>query len=154
MILNLTQHPASVDQIEADVVNLPAKSLDELKEALTFKGLPTVQEIEHRVNWIYQIATNAIVDMSECYELIEEELDSVTSEIMFDEKRFKAMNISFMIGGAPYLMGPLQLELSNIGTVLYAYSDRVSAEETQADGSVRKVNVFKHIGFVEALIDS
>lgn len=53
-----------------------------------------------------------------------------------------------MIGGAPYLMGPLEYQLRERGiTPLYAFSERVSSEEVQPDGSVRKVNVFKHGGF-------
>lgn len=31
----------------------------------------------------------------------------------------------------------------------YAFSERVSVEETKADGSVAKNNVFKHKGFFE-----
>ena len=34
-------------------------------------------------------------------------------------------------------------------TPMYAFSVRDSVEQTQPDGSVRKVNVFKHIGFVQ-----
>ena len=33
---------------------------------------------------------------------------------------------------------------------LYAFSVRESTEEVQADGSVRKVAVFKHAGFIPA----
>lgn len=56
-----------------------------------------------------------------------------------------------MIGGAPYLMGPLeaQLRLMDIKP-LYAFSKRESVETTRPDGSVVKTNVFKHVGFVEA----
>ena len=53
-----------------------------------------------------------------------------------------------MIGGAPYLMSPLQWHLQQVGIVpLYAFSERVSSEEVQPDRSVRKVNTFKHGGF-------
>ena len=53
-----------------------------------------------------------------------------------------------MIGGAPYLMGPLEYQLRERGiTPLYAFSQRVSSEEVQPDGSVRKVNTFRHGGF-------
>lgn len=48
-------------------------------------------------------------------------------------------------------MAPLETELSarRIEPV-YAFSTRESVEQTQADGSVRKVNVFRHTGFVPA----
>lgn len=54
-----------------------------------------------------------------------------------------------LIGGAPYLMGPLEKELVAVGiTPLYSYSERVSVETTNSDGEVVKTNVFKHVGFV------
>jgi hypothetical protein len=56
-----------------------------------------------------------------------------------------------MIGGAPYLMGPLESALRSAGVkALYAFSVRQSVEKTDGDGNVVKVNVFKHVGFVEA----
>ena len=55
-----------------------------------------------------------------------------------------------LIGGAPYLMAPLETLLKKEGiTPLYAYSKRVSEEKTQEDGSVKKINIFKHVGFVK-----
>lgn len=56
-----------------------------------------------------------------------------------------------MIGGAPFFMGPLEVALRNRGvTPLYAFSRREAADVTQADGSVKKTQVFRHVGFVEA----
>ena len=55
-----------------------------------------------------------------------------------------------MIGGAPYLMSALENALMAVGIKpLYSFSERVSMEETIADGTVRKTNVFRHVGFVE-----
>ena len=55
-----------------------------------------------------------------------------------------------MIGGAPYLMAPLERELKKRGiTPLYAFSLRESAEKVEADGSTTKMVVFRHKGFVE-----
>ena len=51
-----------------------------------------------------------------------------------------------MVGGAPYLMPALVLEIPR---AVFAFSKRVSEEQLQPDGSVRKINVFKHVGFVE-----
>jgi hypothetical protein len=54
-----------------------------------------------------------------------------------------------MIGGAPYLMAPLEEALKAAGIrPLYAFSLRESVEVTQPDGSVRKVATFRHQGFV------
>ena len=54
-----------------------------------------------------------------------------------------------MIGGAPYLMAPLEKALQRQGiTPVYAFSQRVS-EEKEIDGKIIKTQVFKHLGFVE-----
>lgn len=56
-----------------------------------------------------------------------------------------------MIGGAPFLMAPLQHALEDIGIeVLYAFTMRISEEVTNSDGSVTKSSIFKHAGFVGA----
>ena len=54
-----------------------------------------------------------------------------------------------MIGGAPYLMGPLEAALIRRGiTPVYAFSRRESVEKI-VDGKTVKTAVFKHLGFVE-----
>lgn len=59
---------------------------------------------------------------------------------------------SAMIGGAPFLMSALEAALRVQGvTPLYAFSRRESADQTQPDGTVRKVAIFRHLGFVEAV---
>lgn len=56
-----------------------------------------------------------------------------------------------MIGGALYLMAPLEAALRQVGIKpVYAFSVRVSSEERQADGSMRKTQVFRHSGWVWA----
>lgn len=58
-----------------------------------------------------------------------------------------------MIGGAPFFMRHLEDALLNQGIdPLYAFSVRESVEETLSDGSVRKTNVFKHVGFYSAVM--
>ena len=90
----------------------------EVRELLTFAALPTKEEIWDRASKIANIAR--------------------------DEGASHAM-----IGGAPYLMRPLEECLeSNQITPLYAFSVRESVENMGEDGVVRKVNVFKHSGFV------
>lgn len=55
-----------------------------------------------------------------------------------------------MIGGAPFLMPPLEAALKAAGIrPRYAFSVRESVETTAPDGSVRKTNVFRHAGWVE-----
>ncbi len=56
-----------------------------------------------------------------------------------------------MIGGAPFLMGPLEIELKLVGIKpVYAFSRRESVEEAMPNGSVRKTAILRHAGFVSA----
>ncbi len=56
-----------------------------------------------------------------------------------------------MIGGAPFFMSILESSLKARGVrPVYAFSQRKSVDEKQLDGSLRKVAVFKHLGFYEA----
>jgi len=121
MILNLTQHAATAEQIAAgvrDVVQHHGER-EKLKSLLTFESLPSAEEVYDRADAIADLAQSYFVDVA-------------------------------MICGAPYLMGALERALNKRGIKpVYAFSERVSEEQVQEDGSVRKVNVFKHIGFVE-----
>lgn len=124
MILNLTQHAATPEQIAQGVVDVIQAhgEPEKLKALLTFESLPTAEQVYDRADAIAQLAQSYFVD-------------------------------SAMIGGAPYLMGALERALNKRGIKpVYAFSERVSVEQTQADGSVRKVNVFKHVGLVEVWI--
>ncbi|MHB0929605.1 MAG: hypothetical protein ACYC3W_12015, partial [Candidatus Nanopelagicales bacterium] len=57
-----------------------------------------------------------------------------------------------MIGGAPFLMAPLEKALLSIGiNPVFAFSERKSVEAHGADGTVTKTQVFKHVGFVPAV---
>lgn len=120
-IVNLTQHNATNDQIDAGVFNVDYdhNELDYLRSLLTFDSIPAIEDMQQRADEIAKIAlrTNAK----------------------------KAM-----IGGAPFFMGYLETALKSVGIQpLYAFSQRVSVETTAEDGTVTKQNVFKHMGFVE-----
>ena len=122
MMLNLTQHPATAEQIAAGVVDLTGQRLARLKSLLTFEELPTRSDIERVAQAIANLAT-----------------------FCFDPSGQR----SAMIGGAPFLMGALESALMDYGiTPMYAFSRRESAEEAQADGSIKKVNIFRHAGFI------
>lgn len=130
MIINLTQHPASPEQIAENVVDLTGDTRQALIDALTAETLPTRQEIEDRAEAIAEIA---------CY-------NNLGPDDGDDPMPTRAM-----IGGAPWLMAPLEAALHDRGiTPIYAFSRRESVEQTQTDGSVRKVAVFKHAGWIEA----
>jgi hypothetical protein len=124
MILNLTQHQASTEQVEAGVVDLTGADHEELKELLTFTELPRDGEPEARARAIAEIARRAAGNVGEGDEVLA------------------------MIGGAMWLMAPLERELANAGIApVYAFSVRESVEETLPDGSVRKTAIFRHRGF-------
>lgn len=54
-----------------------------------------------------------------------------------------------LVGGAPFFMSTLERHLLANGVIpLYAFSVRESKETTMDDGSVGKVSVFKHKGFI------
>ena len=126
-ILNLTQHPATPEQIAAGVVDLPASERAMVGKLLTFETLPEAGEVFDRA---YALAAAA-----------SESLGALGVEVFGQ----------VMIGGAPWLMAALETALRDSGIEpLYAFSVRESAEQVQADGTVRKVNVFRHAGFVPA----
>lgn len=131
MIVNLTQHPATPDQIAAGVVDLPAAERASLTGLLTFDSLPVAGEIEARAADIAELAVS----------------NGFGGDDADDPVPARAM-----IGGAPYLMAPLETALRVIGIEpVYAFSTRASVEQTMPDGSVRKVNDFRHAGFVPAV---
>ena len=144
VIINLTQHDATDDQIKAGVVDLPHPYKEKLKDLLTFDELPTCDEVKARAKAVKELVLDVFQDKS----------SPIRKEVkaMLDAKDdgFKDFNIAFMVGGAPFLMKPLIDELEKIGYPVFAFSKRVVDEVKQADGSVRKVTIFKHEGFIPA----
>lgn len=119
-ILNLTQHPATSEQLEAGVIDLSAADRALLAQALTFQELPDHNTLEARACSIAMMAAGHSSGAK-----------------------------SAMIGGAPYFMEYLERALWEGGIrPLYAFSRRESVEQTRPDGSVEKINVFRHAGFV------
>lgn len=91
---------------------------EDVQQLLTFEELPTATEIRRRADALAAVAASAGATEA-------------------------------MIGGAPYLMPHLEQQLAHRGIQpLYAFSVRESVEQAQPDGSVRKVAVFRHMGFV------
>ena len=120
MIINLTQHEATPEQTAAGVIDPTPEVKAKIRQALTFDTLPSQAEIAAAAASLAWLA----------------------------DESGKAVA---MIGGAPFLMSSLEVALTEIGIrPMYAYSRRESVEQTQADGSVRKAAVFRHLGFVPA----
>ena len=124
VIINLTQHAATPEQVAAGVVELHPEDRLELQRLLTFEKLPDLEEIWRSANSIAALAV-----------------------------QYRTPARAALIGGAPYLMGPLEKALRRVGLIpLYAFSVRESVDVVQPDGSVRKTSVFKHAGFVEGAL--
>lgn len=130
MIINLTQHMATAEQIAVGVVDIAGEQRQALIVALTFDVLPTLDEINERADFIAHLAVfNGLYDLG----------DGENSPYP----------TAALIGGAPWLMGALETALKAVSVQpLYAFSVRESVEQTQDDGSVKKVNIFRHAGFV------
>jgi len=124
MILNLTQHPATAEQVAADVVDVTGFVPGD--DAATLRGLLTFEEIPSEL----RLHSNAMA--------------IAAFAVRRGAKRA-------MIGGAPFFMAPLERALRDAGVEpVYAFSRRESVEEKQPDGAVRKSAVFRHVGFVSA----
>ncbi len=119
-ILNLTQHAATSGQKEMGVIDFAESDREQLAHALTFDELPDESTMFARANSIALMAAG-----------------------------HSSGARSAMIGGAPYFMRPLERALWAVNIrPLYAFSIRESVERIRADGSIEKVNVFRHVGFV------
>ena len=132
--LNLTQHQATPEQKAAGVVDLKPELREELKELLTFYNTPSADDIEQTCEGIYEIVKKQL---------------EIPFDVEDEDEAIRGLGISFMIGGAPFLMGPLSQYLIYAGTVLFAFSKRVSEEDPETG---KKVSYFRHEGFVEAVI--
>lgn len=122
-MLNLTQHLATPEQIEAGVINLHDEDRAKLSELLTFEQLPTIEDIEKRCVAITSLAKEWCLKNEHPFEVL--------------------------IGGAPFLMPTLESCLyEDYFSIRYAFSRRESTE-TIIDGKTIKTNVFKHLGFIK-----
>jgi len=127
VVLNLTQHRATPEQVASGVVDAPPELAERIRQLLTFEELPSRAEVASRAAQLATLAHNWA--------------QSILGS---------AEGVRVMIGGAPYLMAPLESELRRAGLVpVYAFSRREVIEETLPDGSIRKTQVFRHLGFVE-----
>lgn len=117
-ILNLTQHTATPEQIEAGVTDLPPELQSTLKGLLTFDTLPTAAVVATTAEEIAALA------VKQGY-----------SKVMIG-------GAPFLMAPLHQALCARGIE------PLYAFSARVSSEVVNPDGSVTKTQVFKHLGFV------
>lgn len=117
-IINLTQHAGSPDQVAEGLVEPSAEEKKMIVSLISFEEIPSLKEMEERAEKLSQIVLRHGCNAA-------------------------------MVGGAPYFMAPLEKSLIDKGIKpLYAFSKRESEDQIQADGSVRKVAIFRHAGWV------
>lgn len=125
-IINLTQHPFSQDQLnEFAFAGITADNIidtnDTLKAIITFTGEIDVAVIQEKANQLSQYIAQYVGDKP-CLA---------------------------MVGGAPFFQMAVNFACMDNGVLpLAAYSERMSVESVQSDGSIVKQNVFKHKGFI------
>ena len=112
-VIILTQHAATVEQVQAGVFEPANKS--EVQNLLTFSSCPSKEETRERAKKLAVIAKESGASAA-------------------------------MIGGAPWLMAPLERALEAEGIeVLYSFTQRMSEEQVMPDGTVKKTQVFRHV---------
>ena len=122
MILNLTQHKVTQDQLSAGVVDMAIDNQKLLQALLTFDDMPDENILRSRAYHIATLVKNHYQNFSHA-----------------------------MIGGAPFFMRYLESALRTVEVKpLYAFSKRITVETVQPDGQTVKTSIFKHEGFVEA----
>ena len=155
LILNLTQHQASDEQKKEGVIDLPSPYREKLIEFLTFKEIPSCYEIERRAGSIFDLVIDFCVDNKKIVGIdaagtVEYKTNSKLGKYVVNSISFRKFNFGFLIGGALWLMSPLINELELIGFPLFAFTKRKVEEVKQPDGSIKKIAIFKHEGFIPA----
>lgn len=89
-----------------------------IKNLLTFSAIPSKEDMIERAKKLAQIALESKADHA-------------------------------MVGGAAYFIPVLESELVAVGIKpLHSFTERKSVDKIADDGSVQKVSVFEHIGWV------
>lgn len=123
-MLNLTQHVVTAEQLRDGAVEPDREMKAEIQKLITFDR----SVIEHPEQ-IWNRAKTLVALIKREYPLVDK----------------------VVVGGALYFMPALVRELKEAGIQPYfSYTDRVSTETHNPDGSVTKTLVFKHLGWVEA----
>lgn len=119
MILNLTQHQATEDQKKRGVFEVSETLKSQIRDLLTFDGLPKEGEVEQRAKQLARL---------------------VSENWALHQRRF------VMVGGAPFFMPALCQALKEEDFFpLFAFSKRIVEEDAEG----KKVSRFVHEGFVD-----
>lgn len=161
MIINLTQHAATPDQVAAGVQNVA--NCERLAALLNvrvggpdgFAAMNPAVQKEYLRSRAWAIVSEFV--LPEVAQLTREFLASFEpyEAIQIDDVRAlnyrTAPNAKAMVGGFMPLLDVLIPMLKEHGCdPIYALSDRVTVETVQEDGTVKKTSVFQHMGFYPA----
>jgi len=120
-ILNLTQHKATKEQIEAGVVDVNKEHERMLSDLLSFGDCPTMDDIDRRAKFILRMVLD------------------------YDVKTVMIGGPGYLMSRLEDYFYSVKIN------VYYSFTKRLSVEELDADGNVLKLSTFKHIGFVKVI---
>jgi len=122
-LINLTQHPLTDEQRNSVDYTIEPQGMDFY---LNFDSLPTAELINDRAYEMF----NCLMAML--------------------PPNVKPEDCTVLLGGAPFFMSACERAATDYGfKYCYAFSKRVSEEVKQPDGTVKKVSVFKHEGWIK-----
>lgn len=120
-IINLTQHPATQDQISAGVENVSESRNSKLKKLLTFETPPTFVEVQQKALELVEIAEEG------------------------------GYHYAMIGGAPYLMASLEKCLRKKAIKPLYSFSVRKSVERTLEDGSVVKEAIFKHDCFIDTM---
>jgi len=117
--MNLTQHPATPEQVDAGVIEPSSELKGKVRDLLTFEDIPSKPEMTARAEALAEIVKK------------------------------EGYSIALVGGAPFFMSTLEKALIREGIKPVYAFSRRESVETTLPDGSVVKKNVFRHLGFVE-----
>jgi len=152
-IVNLTQHTATESQAAAGLADLPTAERLELSKLLTVPA-DALKASDEFLDYDLSGRAQEIVSRW-AVPAIAERIRSAAGADADDDADVirvhrQAAAVRFMVGGQADLMEYLEAAIRRVGGIpVRALTERVSEDQTQPDGSVRKVAVFRHLRFRE-----
>lgn len=135
MILNLTQHDGTPEQVAEGLVEPSDKEY--VQKLLTIEAKDLL-EVPQRARLLARFAKR----------------EATNRPFDFHSMKTHGLNPTItgvMIGGFPAMMSLLEKEIRKVGLLpMYSFSERRSVDQPQPDGSVKRVGVFKHTFFFPA----
>ena len=122
-LINLTQHALTDEQIKSVEHTFTPEGFNKY---LTFDTMPTAQDIYIRA-----------------FDMFKKLVSTLEHEGIYPN------DCTVLLGGAPFFMTACESMAIHYGfQYCYAFSKRTSEEIKQPDGTVKKISVFKHEGWI------